>query len=59
MTTFKHRVDLEEAIDTCSATVRLLQEKVRNGTDGAGPLGDVAEELKKLVALRKELKVWK
>ncbi|CAI5735514.1 unnamed protein product [Hyaloperonospora brassicae] len=59
MTTFKHRADLEEAIETCSATVRLLQEKAHNGTDGDGPLADVAEELKKLVALRKALKMWK
>ncbi|RLN48422.1 hypothetical protein BBJ28_00000059 [Nothophytophthora sp. Chile5] len=64
-TTFDDRATLEKAIDACSSRVRSLQERMRSGSDDdvaegeAVSMEDVAQEVKKLVGLRKELQVWK
>ncbi|RLN92808.1 hypothetical protein BBJ28_00018121 [Nothophytophthora sp. Chile5] len=64
-TTFDDRATLEKAIDACSSRVRSLQERMRSGSDEdeaedeVVSMEDVAQEVKKLVGLRKELQVWK
>ncbi|KAF1775845.1 GRIP protein [Phytophthora cactorum] len=45
-----NRAALEEAIESCSATVRVLQEKMRN-KDEAVAMDDITKEVKKLVGL--------
>uniref|UniRef100_K3WB72 Uncharacterized protein n=1 Tax=Globisporangium ultimum (strain ATCC 200006 / CBS 805.95 / DAOM BR144) TaxID=431595 RepID=K3WB72_GLOUD len=55
---FESKSTLEAAIDVCSTRVRELQECVRKN-DGGVTLEQVAEQVKKLVALRKELQLWK
>ncbi|KAL3670252.1 hypothetical protein V7S43_004565 [Phytophthora oleae] len=55
--TFEDRATPEEAIDSCSTDVRLMQEKIKNN-DKNVQREDMAKELKKLVAMRKELQAW-
>lgn len=55
---FESRLALEAEIDVCSTRVRELQEFVRK-SDGGVTLEQVAEQVKKLVSLRKELQLWK
>lgn len=55
---FDSRSALEAEIDVCSTRVRELQERVRQ-SDGGVTLEQVADQVKQLVVLRKELQVWK
>ncbi|TDH68460.1 hypothetical protein CCR75_004162 [Bremia lactucae] len=54
-TTFGDRMALEEAIQSCSISVRTLQKKMHNKNED---MDVVAKEVSRLVRLRKELHDW-
>lgn len=55
--TFDNRTALEEAIESCSESVRVLRVKMHKNEE-AVEMKDVAKEVQRLIGLRKELQNW-